>query len=76
MDEKELRNKNLFYYSLISEYIDAIDKWIKAPKGSPEKVACRKNCQKIEPIMRRERDKYKGRIQRVDIFSDSEPKLF
>lgn len=76
MSEQELREKNLFYYSLISEYIDALDKWIAAPQGSNEKVACRKACQNIEPILRRERDRYKGKIQRVDIFVDTDPKLF
>lgn len=76
MTEQELRDKNLYYYSLISEYIDALDKWVAARQGTPYKTECRKACQKIEAILRRERDRYKGRIQRVDIFADQDPKLF
>jgi len=68
MTEEQLRAKNLYYYSLISEYIDALDRWIAAPKDSEEKKRCRKECQRIEPVLRRERDIYKGKVKRVNIF--------
>lgn len=61
-----LKQWNKFYYSLLCNYTNALDEWI-ATKGDPKRnLPALDRCKKLEKILRRERDRFAGKLEIID----------